>query len=88
MADEITEWAAYERLPVLLRMALQRAAFEYDARWYYHRWREGFTVHRLINHIKDCDLQYAVAGHRYKVRNKERTQRSSYAVTGVRPLYA
>lgn len=82
-----TDWAHFDKLPAMLREALRTSAFEYDARWYYDRWREGFSVSRLIRHTRECDLQYALADQVTWMRGREYRSPSVVGSTGVRPLY-
>ena len=81
------DWWYYSKLPPLLRRALAGAAFEYKSDQFYIALQSGVTVDRLIRHVRECDLQYALADQVSKIGNREYRQRSPMAATGVRPLY-
>ena len=81
------DWWYYSKLPPLLRHALAGAAFDYRAQQFYLALQSGVSVDRLIRHVRESDLQYALADQVSRVGNREYRQRSSLSATGVRPLY-
>src|SRR5262249_49820225 len=50
-------FAAYEKLPPMVRKALQDAAFDYAAQPFLKLWRDGMSVSALVKMIKTMDCQ-------------------------------
>jgi hypothetical protein len=81
------DWWYYSRLPPLLRHALAGAAFDYRSDQFYFALQSGIPLDHMIRHVRECDLQHALADQVSKVGSREYRQRSPTAVTKVRPLY-
>jgi hypothetical protein len=83
----MTDWEYFEKLPPRLRAALAGAAFEYKSDQFYDAIQMGFSVDRMIRHVRDCDIQYAMAAIGSKIGDQTFIQTSVTDATGVKPLY-